>query len=64
MTTFPDKAPNCLACRHFKVSWDAAFPRSCRQFGIKSRQLPSIEVFRATGQHCPVFERNPAYRET
>ncbi|MDR2518641.1 MAG: hypothetical protein LBD13_04415 [Spirochaetaceae bacterium] len=49
-------APNCLICRHFKVTWEPAHPRSCRIFGIKSRSLPSLEVFRATGRQCPSFE--------
>jgi hypothetical protein len=49
------RAPDCLKCAYFKVSWDPAFPRSCAVFGIKSRNIPSIEVFRATGSHCPSF---------
>jgi hypothetical protein len=51
------RAPDCLKCIHFHVSWDPAFPRSCDIFGIKSAALPSAEVFRATGHHCPAFER-------
>ncbi|MDL2228969.1 hypothetical protein LJC14_01835 [Treponema sp. OttesenSCG-928-L16] len=50
------RAPDCLKCVYFKVSWDPSFPRSCTVFGIKSRNLPSIEVFRATGYHCPSFK--------
>ncbi|HOX13535.1 MAG TPA: hypothetical protein P5313_04275 [Spirochaetia bacterium] len=52
----PDRAPNCLACRHFIVTWEPAYPRGCEVFGIKSRNLPSAEVFAATGLHCPAFE--------
>lgn len=51
--------PDCLKCRHFHVSWDPHFPRACGVFGIKSWQLPSVEVFRATGRHCPAFEVSP-----
>ncbi|MDR0662913.1 MAG: hypothetical protein LBF80_02385 [Spirochaetaceae bacterium] len=47
--------PNCLKCEFFRVSWDAAFPRSCTQFDIKCRALPSVEVFNATGRQCPSF---------
>jgi hypothetical protein len=50
------RQPNCLKCVYFKVSWDAAFPRSCTVFEIKCRNLPSVEVFRATGQKCPAFQ--------
>lgn len=51
--------PDCLSCVHFAVTWDPSFPRSCRMFGIKSRQLPSIVVFRATGRRCPSWKRSP-----
>ncbi|HCM27847.1 MAG: hypothetical protein A2Z99_00015 [Treponema sp. GWB1_62_6] len=57
MPTSPGRAPDCLKCVHFKVTWDPAFPRSCGVFGIKSAHLPSVEVFRATGLHCPSFQR-------
>jgi hypothetical protein len=52
----PGSPPNCLKCRHFHVSWDPAFPRACRVFEIKSRELPCLEVYKATGTHCPSFE--------
>jgi hypothetical protein len=50
------REPYCLKCAYFKVTWDPAFPRSCTIFGLKCRNLPSVEVFRATGQHCPSFK--------
>ncbi|MDR1249372.1 MAG: hypothetical protein LBK63_08735 [Treponema sp.] len=49
------RAPDCRKCGHFKITWEPAFPRSCLVFGIKSRNYPSIEVYRATGRHCPSF---------
>ncbi|MBN1838333.1 MAG: hypothetical protein JW820_20910 [Spirochaetales bacterium] len=55
----PATAPFCLSCRHYYVSWDPRFPRGCRVFGIKSRDLPSHVVYRSTGTHCPAYERNP-----
>jgi hypothetical protein len=51
------RAPDCLKCRHFKVTWDPAFPRGCEIFGIKGKNLPSVAVFRATGRHCPSFSQ-------
>ncbi|MDR0568432.1 MAG: hypothetical protein LBG87_04435 [Spirochaetaceae bacterium] len=48
--------PDCIKCLHFKVTWDPAYPRSCLVFGIKSRNLPSAEVFSATGRRCPAFQ--------
>lgn len=55
--------PNCLKCRFHRVSWDPGYPHSCSVFGIKSQALPSVEVFRSTGHHCPRFERNPRIRD-
>jgi hypothetical protein len=57
-----ERAPNCLKCLHFRITWEPAFPRSCLVFGIKSKNLPSIEVFAATGTHCPSFELKPGLR--
>ena len=59
----PGLPPDCLKCRHFYVSWDPRFPRACRVFGIKSWQLPSVEVYRATGRHCPAFEVSPKLKK-
>jgi hypothetical protein len=50
------RAPNCLKCAYFKITWDTTFPRSCGIFGIKCQNLPSVEVFRATGTQCPAFK--------
>jgi len=52
----PKAAPNCLQCVNFKVSWDPSFPRTCTVFGIKCKNMPSMEVFLSTGQHCFVFK--------
>jgi len=56
------RAPDCLSCTHFHVTWDPAYPRACDEFDIKSRNLPSVEVFRATGLHCPSYERKAGVR--
>lgn len=62
MSSVPDRAPDCLKCVHFRVSWDPQFPRSCTVFSVKSRELPSVEVFRATGKHCPSFQLKEGLR--
>lgn len=54
--------PNCLKCLHFRITWDAAFPRSCLVFGVKTQRMPSMEVFLATGKHCPAFELKPGLK--
>ena len=52
----PNRAPNCLICRHFKITWEPAFPRACLLFGVKCRTLPSAEVYLSTGKHCFAFQ--------
>ncbi|HEC61956.1 MAG TPA: hypothetical protein ENI27_06840 [bacterium] len=59
----PPKAPNCLKCRYFHVSWDPKFPRACQVFGLKSKQLPSHAVYRSIGSHCPVFSLSPKIKK-
>jgi len=51
----PARPPNCLKCSYFRVTWDPVFPRACDIFNIKTSNLPSQEVFRATGANCPSF---------
>ena len=52
----PAGMPDCMRCRHFKITWEPAFPRACLMFGLKCRNLPSTEVFLSTGKHCFAFE--------
>ena len=58
----PERAPNCLKCVHFRITWEPAFPRSCTVFGVKCANLPSLEVYAATGRHCPSFELKPGLK--
>ncbi|MDQ1913063.1 uracil-DNA glycosylase [Paenibacillus sp. GD4] len=46
---------NCFQCKNFYVTWDPSFPRGCRSYGIKTRELPSAVVLRTTGQPCIGF---------
>ncbi|MDE3840376.1 uracil-DNA glycosylase [Bacillus methanolicus] len=48
---------NCVKCSHFYVTWDPNFPRGCKAFQFKTRNLPSVEVFRASGRACLKYER-------
>jgi len=50
-----EKRVNCFKCKHFYITWDKRFPYGCRAFGFKSKLLPSIEVFKASGQKCLQF---------
>ncbi len=45
----------CRYCRFFYVTWDRRAPYGCRVLGFKSRKLPSLVVFEASGVHCQMF---------
>ncbi|AHC13665.1 hypothetical protein L21SP2_0223 [Salinispira pacifica] len=45
------------------MTWDPVFPKGCRQFGIKSKQLPSMLVRKNTGRRCPSFQKNPKIKD-
>ncbi|MET3317901.1 UNVERIFIED_ORG: hypothetical protein ABIC97_000987 [Peribacillus simplex] len=47
---------NCMACRHFYVTWDPNFPKGCRAFQFKTLNQPSLDVFCSSGQLCMKFE--------
>ena len=64
MPTFPDRAPPCLRCLHFYVTGSPSFPRACRVFGVQTANMPSHEVFLATGKHCPEFRENPKIKKS
>ena len=51
------KRVDCFQCKHFYVTWDPRFPRGCKVFGFKTRQLPSVAVFSSSGEPCEGFER-------
>ncbi|HEY3275554.1 MAG TPA: hypothetical protein VGJ94_02955 [Syntrophorhabdaceae bacterium] len=46
------KKIDCFTCTHFYVTWDSRFPKGCRAMGFKSRELPSVVVFRNSGMEC------------
>jgi hypothetical protein len=54
---------NCLKCSYYKVSWDPQMPHSCDIFSIKSRLMPSLEVFRSAGSNCPSFRLKEGLRK-
>ncbi|WP_317987033.1 hypothetical protein [Sutcliffiella rhizosphaerae] len=49
------KRINCLKCKHFYVTWDPNFPNGCKAFDFKTKQLPSLAVFRSSGLPCLKF---------
>jgi hypothetical protein len=45
----------CYGCRYYLVTWDAQFPYGCRAHTFKSKKLPALEVFDASGLECMLF---------
>ncbi len=53
----PPERPNCMACLHFYVTHEPAFPYGCKAMGFKSAQYPAVTVFASSGMHCQLFIR-------
>ncbi|MBF4693224.1 uracil-DNA glycosylase [Fusibacter ferrireducens] len=49
-------AIDCRKCKYYYVTWDPNNPHGCRQFGFKSKQIPSVVVFKSSGNPCIGFE--------
>lgn len=47
----------CFKCRYFFITWDPNFPKGCKAYQFKTKQLPAIEVKKASGQTCLRFEK-------
>ena len=57
--------PNCNACQHHVVTWDANNPRGCRAYGFKGRQSPHLVVLSESGTPCQLFEpKQPPVRRS
>lgn len=46
---------NCFKCKYFYITWDSKFPKGCKFFGFKSKSVPSVSVYQATGNECEMF---------
>jgi len=46
---------DCFQCKYFAVTWEPRFPRSCKLFGFKTVQMPSVTVFNSSGVQCEGF---------
>lgn len=55
--------PDCFKCLHFYITIDEKFPRGCKVFGIKGKNIPSVDVKRATGLSCPVFSSKHSVKQ-
>lgn len=46
---------NCRNCAYYYITWDAGKPNGCRYFGFKSQPMPSVSVFRSSGEPCKAY---------
>ncbi|MCW7752813.1 uracil-DNA glycosylase [Desulfobotulus sp. H1] len=53
------KRINCYRCRHYYITWEPKFPHGCRGLNFKSREMPSLAVFRSSGQPCHFYTPKP-----
>ncbi len=51
------KEINCFKCRHFYITWDNKFPKGCSAMGFKSKEMPHLTVYKASGIDCLLFEK-------
>lgn len=49
------KKINCFRCKHFRTTWNPAFPRACEAYGFKTKEMPSVLVLKSTGTECLQF---------
>jgi len=50
------KRINCRKCINFYVTWDQSNPYGCRYFGFKTKMLPSVYVYKSSGEPCKAFK--------
>ncbi len=48
---------DCFKCKLFYITWDNRFPYGCKAMNFKSRVMPSIEVYKASGTRCLKFDK-------
>jgi hypothetical protein len=54
------KKINCFKCRYFVITWQRERAYACRAMGFKSRQMPSMVVWRSSGEACMLFSPKTA----
>ncbi|WP_052158753.1 hypothetical protein [Halobacillus sp. BBL2006] len=47
---------NCFQCQHFYTTWNSAFPRACKAYGFKTKEIPSTFVLKTTGTECVQYK--------
>ncbi|KGX86501.1 hypothetical protein [Pontibacillus litoralis] len=50
------KKVNCFHCKYFYTTWERNYPRGCKAYGFKTKELPSVYVLKVTGSTCLSFK--------
>ena len=50
-----DNLKICIGCTHYYITWDKNFPKGCKGFGFKSRNMPCIVVKESSGETCKMY---------
>lgn len=51
-----NKKINCFKCKYYYVTWDKKFPRGCKFFNFKGKQMPLVTVKQSSGEPCKAFK--------
>ncbi|PIE74844.1 MAG: uracil-DNA glycosylase [Deltaproteobacteria bacterium] len=46
---------NCHKCKYYYVTWEKKHAHGCRAMGFKSRIIPSMVVFKTSGDKCKYY---------
>jgi hypothetical protein len=46
---------NCRVCKYYYITWDRSFPNGCKAYGIKSKEMPTMIVYKSSGQNCKLY---------
>jgi hypothetical protein len=46
----------CQKCEYYFVTWNRNAPHGCRGMGFKSKLIPSLVVFKNSGESCKLFK--------
>lgn len=50
------KRIDCRKCKYYYVTWNVQFPYGCKLFSVKSKQMPSVIVYKSLGKQCDKYE--------
>ncbi len=45
----------CTKCKNYYITWDKNYPHGCRAMNFKSKEIPSVVVFKNSGFQCQLF---------